>query len=378
MVEQNKGSLQGVKVVDLSRMLGGPYCTQILGDHGADIYKVEPPVGDETRGWGPPFREGDGAASYFVGVNRNKIGLSLDLPQPAGRELLLTMLEDADVLVENFKTGTMEKWGLYFETLHKRFQRLIHCRVTGFSADCPLGGLPGYDAAIQGMSGIMSVNGESDADGGGPLRVGLPVEDMVTGLNAAIGILLALQERGRSGLGQFVESAQYDCGLSLLHPHAANFFMDGKTPKRTGNAHPNIHTYDSFKTGSDPIFLSVGNDRQFETMCRHIGAEGLAADARFASNALRSQNRAVLKTELEAKLAAFDCEPLAAALIRGGVPCAPIFDVSRALAHPHTCHRGMLVEMQGEGGESYRRLASPIKLSCTPSTYRLTPPHKSC
>src|SRR5579864_8087258 len=200
------GSLSGLRVVDLSRVLGGPYCTQILADHGAEVIKIEPPSGDETRTWGPPF-DGDTAA-YFQGVNRNKLGVTLDLTQTGEREKLLQLLQTADVLIENFKVGTLERWGIgYEQALQARFPRLVHCRVSGFGADGPLGALPGYDAAVQAMTGIMSVNGEA---GGGPLRVGLPVVDMVTGLNAVIGVLLALNERQRSGRGQFVEAALYD------------------------------------------------------------------------------------------------------------------------------------------------------------------------
>jgi formyl-CoA transferase len=363
------GSLEGLKVIDLSRVLGGPYCTQILADHGADVLKIEPPQGDETRGWGPPF-DAQGTASYFIGLNRNKRGCTMDLTQAPVREALLALLQDADVLVENFKTGTMEKWGLGFDTLHAKFPRLVHCRVSGFGADGPMGGLPGYDAAIQALAGIMSVNGESDAQGGGPLRVGLPVVDMVTGLNAALGILFALNERQKSGKGQFVEAALYDCGLSLLHPHAANHLMDGRMPKRSGNAHPNITPYDSFATGSEPIFLAVGNDKQFVTLCRTIGAEALASDERFVNNGQRCIHRAALKPLLEAKLAAFECKALADQLVRAGVPCAPIQDVATALADPHTQHRGMVVQI----GEHYRGVASPIKLGRTPASYRLAPP----
>jgi len=364
------GSLEGLKVIDLSRVLGGPYCTQILADHGADVLKIEPPQGDETRGWGPPF-DAHGTASYFLGLNRNKRGMTMDLAQPAQREALLALLADADVLVENFKTGTMEKWGLGFDTLSAKFPRLVHCRVSGFGADGPKGGLPGYDAAIQAMVGLMSINGEPAALGGQPLRLGVPVVDIATGLNAALGILLALQERSRSGKGQFVEASLYDCGLSLLHPHSANHLLDPRiVPGRSGNAHPNICPYDTFATGGTPIFLAVGNDGQFGKLCELIGASELAGDARFASNALRNRYRSELKPLLEAQLAQFtDCEALADRLIRAGVPCAPIHDVPAALADAHTKHRGMVVEI----GE-YRGVASPIKLSRTPATYRVAPP----
>ncbi len=362
-------ALHGLKVIDLSRVLGGPYCTQILADHGADVLKIEPPQGDETRGWGPPF-DADGTASYFLGVNRNKRGTALDLNDPAQRSTLLMLLADADVLVENFKTGSMEAWGLGFDTLHAQFPRLVHCRVSGFGADGPRGGLPGYDAAIQALSGIMSVNGEA---GGEPLRMGLPVVDVVTGLNAVIGIMFALHERTRSGLGQFVEAALFDCGISLLHPHAANYFLHGRNPVRSGNAHPNICPYDTFATGTEPIFLAVGNDRQFATLCRHLGDASIAHDPRFINNGQRNLHRDALTTMLEGLMARHDCKTLADALMRIGVPCAPIQTVNQALTDPHTAHREMVVDI----GDDYRGVGSPIKLSRTPATYRLPPPKRT-
>ena len=366
-----EGSLQGLRVIDLSRVLAGPYCTQILADHGADVLKVEPPVGDETRGWGPPF-DAQGTASYFHGLNRNKRGCTMDLTQDEQRQTLLGWLAEADVLVENFKTGTMEKWGLGPDELLQRFPRLVYARITGFGAEGPMEGLPGYDAAIQALSGIMSVNGEPDARGGEPLRVGLPVVDMVTGLNAAAGVAFALIERQRSGRGQFLEVALYDAGLSLLHPHAANHLMDGRIPGRSGNAHPNITPYDTFATATEKIFLAVGNDKQFATLCRVIGVPDLPRDERFASNGQRTRNRSALKEHLEAALAAIACKPLADQLVREGVPCAPIQDVATALADPHTQHRGMVVSIG-----KYRGVASPIKLARTPASYRLAPPARS-
>lgn len=359
------GALRGLKIIDLSRVLGGPYCSQALADHGAEVIKLEPLGGDETRAWGPPF-EG-GMASYFKGVNRNKKGIAVDLAQPQGIELLLRLLEDADVLLENFKPGTLARWGLgYQEVLRERFPRLIHCAVSGFGADGPLGGLPGYDAAIQAMAGLMSVNGEA---GGDALRIGLPIVDMVSGLNAVAGILLALHERQASGRGQSVDIALYDCGLSLLHPHLPNYFASGRAPRRTGNAHPNIAPYDSYRSGTEPIFLAVGNDRQFARLCEYLGAEELPADPRFADNGKRSVNREALKRALEERLAAHDGRELAERLIRLGVPCGAIATVERVVEHPHTRHRGMLVELDG-----YRGIASPVKLSRTPASYRSAPP----
>lgn len=360
----NPGSLANLKVIDASRVLGGPYAGQVLADHGADVIKIEPPAGDETRGWGPPFL--DETASYFLGLNRNKRGMALDMSQPAGLELLTRMLEGADVFIENFKTGTLERWGLGGEEIERRFPRLIHCRVSGFGADGPLGGLPGYDAAIQASCGIMSVNGEL---GGTPLRVGLPVVDMVTGLNAVIGILMALNERATSGKGQFVETTLYDCGVSLLHPHLPNYYLSGKVAAPSGNAHPNICPYDTFATGTDPIFLAVGNNRQFSTLCRTIGREDLPEDPRFASNGERNVNRDALKIELEKALAAHECDVLADTLIKAGVPCGAVRSIDQVVADPHTKHREMVVDIG-----AYRGTGSPIKLSRTPASYRMAPP----
>ncbi|MBK7657162.1 MAG: CoA transferase [Betaproteobacteria bacterium] len=355
----------GLKVVDLSRILGGPYCGQILGDHGAEVIKVEPPQGDDTRAWGPPYQ--NGVASYFRGLNRNKIGMTLDFSTPDGREMLMDLLGGADVLIENFKTGTMERWGMGYEQLSLRFAGLVYCRVSGFGADGPLGGLAGYDAALQAQTGLMSVNGEV---GGEPLRVGLPIIDMVTGLNAALGIMLALQERSRSGRGQFVESSLYDSGLSLLHPHAPTWFEGHKLPQLTGNAHPNIYPYDAFKTCSVPLFLAVGNDRQFQLLCKHLNAPGLATDERYATAGGRSVNRMPLRASLETLFASLEGNTLAQDLMTIGVPCAPVLNVQQALEHPHTAHREMVVKI----GDSYTGLGSPIKLSRTPATYRRPPP----
>ena len=358
------GSLSNLKVIDASRVLGGPYCGQILADHGADVIKLEPPAGDETRGWGPPFL--DGAASYFQGLNRNKRGIAVDISQPAGRTLLLELLADADVFLENFKTGTLERWGLGTDELQARFPKLVHCRVSGFGADGPKGGLPGYDAAIQAVCGIMSVNGER---GGDATRVGLPVVDMVTGLNAALGVCMALNERATSGRGQFIETTLYDCGVSLLHPHLPNYYLSGKVAAPTGNAHPNICPYDTYQTKTAPLFLTVGNNRQFAKLCEGIGNPALATDPRFASNADRLNNADALKVELETAMAAFDCDPLSEKLIRMGVPCGAVRTIDEVVADPHTTHREMIVDIG-----AYRGTGSPIKLSRTPVSYHSAPP----
>ena len=358
------GALSGIRVIDASRVLGGPFCGQILADHGADVIKVEPPMGDETRGWGPPF-VGD-AASYFIGVNRNKRDVSVDMTQPLGQELLLRMLETADVFIENFKIGTLEKWGLGAESLRARFPRLVHCRVSGFGADGPYGGQPGYDAVVQAMTGLMSVNGEAD---GGPLRMGVPIIDMVTGMNGVIGILLALQERNRSGQGQFVEVTLYDSGVSMLHPQLPNYYLNGKVPQRSGNRHPNICPYDAFETNTVPLFLAVGNNRQFVTMCKVLGRPDMGVDPRFVTNALRNQHRDELRDELVALLSQRDGLQVSQELVAAGVPCGPVRTIDQVVDDPHTHHRGMIVDI-----DDYRGTGSPVKLSRTPACYRSRPP----
>ncbi|HEX3991930.1 MAG TPA: CoA transferase, partial [Acetobacteraceae bacterium] len=296
---KSPGALAGLKVVDLTRVLGGPYCTMILSDHGADVIKVEPPQGDEVRDWGPPFHEGD--ASYFIGVNRNKRAMAVDLRKPDGQEIILKLLADADVLIENFKPGDMERWGLgYQDVLSKRFPRLIHCRISGFGGDGPLGGLPGYDAILQAMTGLMSVNGDAFT---GPLRLGTAIVDMGTGLYSAIGILMALHERTISDQGQYLDMTLYDCGMALLHPQAANYFLNDKRPAGTGNPHPNLVPYDKYPTRTCDIFIASGNNGQFRKLCELVGRPALADDPRFANNGERNINRVALTELLRAAFA---------------------------------------------------------------------------
>ena len=364
-VARSAGALAGIKVIDLTRVLGGPYCTMILSDHGADVIKVEPPQGDETRDWGPPFLDGD--ASYFIGVNRNKRALALDLGKPEGRAVLLRLLEGADVLVENFKPGGMEKWGLgYAEHLEPRFPGLIHCRVSGFGGEGPLGGLPGYDAVLQAMTGLMSINGDPST---GPLRMGTPVVDLATGLYAAVGILMALQERHRSGRGQFLDMTLHDCGMALLHPQAANFFLNGKRPLPLGNPHPNIAPYEKFATATCDIFIAIGNDAQFRNLADSLGRADLNQDARFKTNRDRLVNRAALTGELAGEFAKHDGHALCGRLLRQGMPVGPVLAVDEATAAPHTAAREMVTELDG-----YRGLGTPIKMSRTPGGTRRKPP----
>ena len=361
----NGGALAGVKVVDLTRVLGGPYGTQILGDHGAEIIKVEPPQGDEVRDWGPPFHDGD--ASYFIGVNRNKRSIGLDLGTEAGREVLMRLLADADVLIENYKTGSMEKWGLgYEDVLRERFPRLIHCRISGFGASGPLGGLPGYDAIVQAMTGMFSINGEKDS---GQTRIGIPLVDLGTGLYCVIAILMALVERARSGQGQYLDMSLYDCGIALMHPHTANFFLSGRVPGLTGNAHPNIAPYDKYKTKTVEIFVAAGNERAFRRMCEMLGKPELAEDPRFKTNADRLANRPELDQELGALLAEHDGDELCDRLMAIGVPAGPVWNTEQVMTHPQTAERGMAV-----AEDWYRGAGTPVKLTRTPGGMQRVPP----
>jgi crotonobetainyl-CoA:carnitine CoA-transferase CaiB-like acyl-CoA transferase len=362
---KSPGALAGIKVIDLTRVLGGPYCTMILSDHGAEVIKIEPPQGDEVRDWGPPFHDGD--ASYFIGINRNKHAISLDLGKPAGREVVLRLLDGADVLTENFKPGAMEKWGLgYQEVLSQRFPGLIHCRISGFGPDGPLGGLPGYDAILQAMTGLMSVNGDANT---GPMRLGTAIVDMGTGLYSAIGILMALHERKASGRGQYLDMTLYDCGMALLHPQAANYFLNGRRPAGTGNPHPNLVPYDKYPTKTCDIFIASGNNGQFRKLCELIDRPELADDPRFANNGERNANREALGVILAAAFAQHDGTELADRLIRNGVPAGPVLPVDEATAAPHTAHREMVTEL-----DWYKGLGTPIKLSRTPGGTRRPPP----
>ena len=362
---KSAGALAGLKVIDLTRVLGGPYCTMILSDHGADVIKIEPPQGDEVRDWGPPF-DGDDA-SYFIGVNRNKRSIALDLGKPEGKAVLLRLLEGADILVENFKPGSMEKWGLGYEAdLAPKFPGLIHCRVSGFGGEGPLGGLPGYDAVLQAMTGLMSINGDPST---GPLRMGTPVVDLATGLYSAVAILMALQERHRSGRGQFLDMTLHDCGMALLHPQAANFFLNGKRPMPLGNPHPNIAPYEKFATATCDIFIAIGNDAQFRNLADSLGRADLNQDARFKTNRDRLVNRAALTGELAGEFAKHDGHALCGRLLRQGMPVGPVLAVDEATAAPHTAAREMVTELDG-----YRGLGTPIKMSRTPGGTRRKPP----
>ncbi len=361
----SEGALAGIRVIDCSRILAGPLCAQILADHGADVIKVEPPQGDDTRRWGPPFRQG--SASYFHGLNRNKRSIGLDLSKPEGRTILLELLETADVFVENFKTGTMERWGLgYDAVLRDRFPGLVYVRISGFGPDGPLGGLPGYDAVLQAMTGVMSVNGDPVS---GPMRVGSPIVDIATGMYAAFGALAALIARASTGRGQLVDSCLYDTGMALLHPQGINYLMSGKLPALLGNGHPNIVPYDKFATRTCEIFLGVGNDVQFRRFCQLMGRSELAEDPRFRTNADRLRHRDELTAILRDLLGEVDGEELCERLLRSGIPAGPVRNLEEVFRHPHTAHRRMRVEIG-----DFELLGIPVKMSSSTPSVRRPPP----
>jgi crotonobetainyl-CoA:carnitine CoA-transferase CaiB-like acyl-CoA transferase len=360
------GSLAGVRVLDLSRVVAGPLCAQMLADHGADVIKVESRLGDETRHLGPPFLE-PGQAAYFSALNRGKRSLELDLSKSDDRAAIEALLLHADVLIENFVPGTMQKWGLGFEdSLSKKFPQLIYCGISGFGAEGPLGGLPGYDAVLQAMCGLMSINGDAHT---GPMRTGMPIVDIVTGYNAFAGITMALLARARIGHGQRVDATLFDTALSLLIPHAVNWMASGQTPGLWGNAHPNIPTYNRFDVGDGQMFLGILNDAQFVKFCKKIGRDDLALDARFQTNTSRIENRDVLQVQLDQALKPFTRTELCKSLMDIGIPAGPVHNVAEALKQPHTAARDMLITRP-----DYQGLGLPIKLSSTPGQAGRKPP----
>jgi len=280
--------------------------------------------------------------------------------------VLMKMLESADVLIENFKPGTLDKWGIGNDVLRAKFPRLIHCRISGFGGDGPRGGNPGYDAIIQAMTGMISATGSPQS---GPMRIGVPLVDISTGLYAAIGILMALSERQKSGLGQFLETTLYETGLSIMHPHAANYFMHGKPPRLTGNEHPNLVPYAIFPTRTENIFIGVGNDGTFRKLCKEIGKPELAADLRFARNKDRIANRDALRVELAAVFAQHDAGPLCDRLLAAGLPAGPVQSIDQALTSPHAVHRGDVIAK-----DWYKGVASPIRLARSKPGLRHVPP----
>ncbi|MFO1189900.1 MAG: CoA transferase [Alphaproteobacteria bacterium] len=359
-------ALEGIRVIDITTVVAAPFGTQILGDHGADVIKVEPPKGDDSRNTGAPAYLGETSAHY-ANLNRNKRGIALDLSQDAGRAVLLRLLETADVLVENLKPGTLEGWGIGYDTLKGRFPRLIHCRVSGFGADGPLGGLPGYDMVAQGFCGIASLNGEPDR---GPLRTGINAVDISAGLYMVAAVLLGIVERFRSGLGQSIEITLFDAALSILPPFSSNWLIGGIVPTRTGNRYPVSAPLDMYPTRDGHILVVVGNDRQFVRLCETLGQPDLATDPRFITRPSRIENIEPLTEALTALIAPHAKLDLAMALLKNGVPAGPILSVPEAFSQEQTEIREMVLS----DGKGYKAAGIPIKLGRTPGRLERVPP----
>ena len=367
--------LHGIRVLDLSRVLAGPYCTMVLGDLGADVIKVESPEGDETRGWGPPFAEGESA--YYLCVNRNKRGIVADFKTAQGRDLLHGLIRRSDVLVENFRPGSLARFSLDFESVSAINPSLIYCSITGFGQTGPLRDKPGYDFMIQAMGGIMSVTGEPDGE---PMKSGVAVADLFAGQNAVIAILAALQARQHTGKGQHLDISLFDSQLGWLANVASNYLISGNLPKRYGNAHANIVPYQSFQASDGWFVVAVGNDRQFAKMCEVIGSTGmlrdkweLVRDERFATNSARVQNREALIALLKPVFLTKSVNEWLS-LIGDEFPCGPINNLEQVFSMPQVEAREMLIHMQHPTIGDLPLVGSPLKFSDTPVDYTLPPP----
>jgi formyl-CoA transferase len=361
--------LQGIRVLDLSRVLAGPYCTMVLGDLGADVIKVEPPEGDETRGWGPPFAEGESA--YYLCVNRNKRGIVINLKTDEGKKILRDLAVQSDVLVENFRPGTLEKFGLDFATLHELNPKLIYCSITGFGQTGSMRDKPGYDFMIQALGGLMSITGEPEGE---PMKTGVAVVDLFAGQNAIIAILAALQARTLTGRGQHLDIALFDSQLGWLANVASNHLISGKLPKRYGNAHPNIVPYQSFQASDGWFAIAVGNDRQFARLCEVIGNSELEIDPRFLKNSDRVENRKILIPLLASIFKNASVSEWLTRLDEAQIPCGPIQNFEQVFSMPTVKEREMLVKMDHPTIGELPLVGSPLKMSDTPVEYRLSPP----
>ncbi len=368
------GALAGVRVLDLTRILAGPLCTQTLGDMGAEVIKVEPPgTGDDTRAWGPPFAatEAGGESAYFLGINRNKRSMTLNMATQPGQEILAQLIRQCDVLVENFKAGTLEKWGFTNAWLKQHAPRVIRCSITGYGTDGPKGGLPGYDFILQAESGLMSITGETDGD---PMKYGVAIVDITTGLLACNSILAALNARHRSGRGQHVEVSLYASGLFMLANVASNHLVSGKNARRLGNGHPNIVPYTAYPVKDGMIAVAVGNDAQFVKFAAALGHPEWPRDARFVRNQDRVLNREVIDGLIIAALKPFDAEGLIATLTAAGIPCGRINSVAQALSAPHTVACNMVETIKHPTAGDVKVLGMPFRFSDTPPAIRRAPP----
>lgn len=368
------GPLSHIKVLDLSRVLAGPWCTQILGDLGADVIKVEnPDGGDDTRSWGPPFLKGedggDAEAAYYLCANRNKRSIAVNMRTGEGLEILRTLAAQSDVVIENYKTGGLKKYGLDYDSVKALRPDVVYCSITGFGQTGPLADQPGYDFLIQAMGGLMSVTGEDK-----PMKVGVPAVDLFTGVYAAGAIMAALIARDRGEGGDYIDMSLLDVQAAMLANQASNFFVSGRSPGRGGNAHPNIVPYQDFPTRDGRIAVAVGNDRQFAAFANALGRPDWAEDARFQRNADRVANREVLVAEITLVLVADDSDAWSAKLHRAGVPCGSIQTIQEVFSHQQAQARALAFNMPLSGAGDATLVANPMRLTRSAPQYRKPPP----
>ena len=368
----NMPPLSGIRVLDLSRVLAGPYCTMVLGDLGAEVIKVESSEGDETRGWGPPFAgEARGESAYYLCVNRNKRSIVVNFKTDKGQAIIRELIKQSDVLVENFRPGTLVRFSLDFESASVINPNLIYCSITGFGQTGPMRDKPGYDFMIQAMGGLMSITGEPDGD---PMKVGVAVADLFAGQNAVIAILAALQARTQTGRGQHLDISLFDSQVGMLANVASNYLISGDLPGRYGNAHANIVPYQSFQASDAWFVVAVGNDKQFERLCEVIGNPELASDPRFTVNSERVKNRDELIAVLKPIFLNKTANAWLSALEAAGIPCGAINTLDKVFAEPQVEARELLIHMQHAEMVDLKLVSSPLKFSDTPVHYRLPPP----
>lgn len=375
------GALSHIRVLDLSRILAGPWASQLLADLGADVIKIERPgVGDDTRSWGPPWlKDGQGAdtdvSAYYLCANRNKRSLTIDITRPEGQALVRRLAAESDVVLENYKVGGLARYGLDYAALREINPRLVYCSITGFGQTGPYAARAGYDFLIQGLGGLMSITGRADGEEGeGPLKVGVALTDVLTGLYASNAVLAALAWRERSGEGQYIDLALLDVQVACLANQAMNYLATGHSPRRLGNAHPNIVPYQDFPTADGYMILAIGNDGQFARFCTEAGCAELAADVRFATNAARVEHRATLIPLLKKRTVERSTAAWVAALEALAVPCGPINSLAEVFADPQVLARGLKESLPHTRAGSVDLVASPIRMSATPAQNRMAPP----
>lgn len=378
---KKSGPLAGIRVLDLSRILAGPWCGQIFADLGADVIKVERPgKGDDTRAWGPPFlKDRDGGetkeAAYFMCANRGKQSITLDIAKPEGQAIARELAQQADVLIENYKVGDLKRYGLDYETLSALNPRLIYCSITGFGQTGPYRERAGYDFMVQGMGGMMSITGErDDLPGGGPQKAGVAIADLMTGMYATVGLLAALEERHRSGKGQYIDMALLDTQVAWLANQNTNYLIGGEVPKRLGNAHPNVVPYQTFPTADGDVIIAVGNDGQFQRFCEAAGIPQLVTDQRFVNNTKRIENRDSCSAAIAPAMKSKTTAEWIAVLEPLGVPCGPIHRLDDVFANPQIRARQMQVDVPHPLSGTVPLVANPIKFSRTPLSYEVPPP----